>query len=65
MFVVKDSVFAENLESKRMVVLKKGDIVNPRLIKGNECIVALNNVLYSVTTAIFELFFEKLEPTQN
>ena len=60
MFIVKNPVYVKNLDSKKMMILHKGDVVNPRLIDGNECVISLNNVLYSMTNAIFKLFFEKI-----
>jgi len=60
MFKVKDAVFVKDLDHKKMVILHKGAIVNPRLIDGNECIVSFDNGLFSMTKVIFKLFFEKI-----
>lgn len=60
MFIVKETIYAKNLASKKMILLHKGDIIAPKLIRGNECVIALDNTLMSVTQDVFRIFFEKV-----
>lgn len=56
-FVANRSVFALNSQSKKMEIIEKGTIINPRLKEGNNCIISKDKQLYEVTVDIFKEFF--------
>lgn len=56
-FVANRNVFGLNSHSKKMEIIEKGTVINPRLKKGNNCIISKDKQFYEVTVDIFKEFF--------